>query len=340
MSNSVTQAIKILIGHRSLTSEESREAFESIMTGAAGAAEVGAFLGILATRIPTSEEILGAAMVMREHVERVPAKSDPEHLVDTCGTGGAPKTFNVSTAAAIIAAAAGAKVAKHGNRSRTGRGSAEALRTLGIQVDADRATQAACLDEVGICFCYAVHHHPAIKNVMPVRMALGIPTLFNILGPLTNPVGAKRQVMGVYDARFLKPIAGALQALGASRAIVMHSEDGLDELSISAATDLVHVTPEAIRSERVTPEDLGLKRAPREAVVARDLEHASQMVRDVISGADRGAPRDMTLMSAAAALLVANKVNDLREGVAVAARTIDDKSAQSTLDNWIARSNA
>ncbi|MFT3928366.1 MAG: anthranilate phosphoribosyltransferase [Myxococcales bacterium] len=340
MSNSVTQALKILIGHRTLTADESREAFECIMAGNAGPAEVGAFLGVLATRIPTSEEILGAALVMREHVERVPARTDPEQLVDTCGTGGAPKTFNVSTTAAIVAAAAGAKVAKHGNRSRTGRGSAEALRVVGIQVDADRATQAACLDELGICFCYAVHHHPAIKNVMPVRLALGIPTLFNLLGPLTNPVGAKRQVMGVYDARFLKPIAGALRALGASRAIVMHSEDGLDELSISAPTDLVHVTPEGLRAERVTPEELGLSRAPRDAVVARDLDHAAELVRAVISGTERGAPRDMTLMSAAAALLVADKVQNLKEGVALAARTIDEKRAQDVLERWIQRSNA
>ncbi len=340
MSNSVTEALKVLVGHRSLTADESREAFEAIMTGAAGAAEVGAFLGILATRVPTAEELLGAATVMREHVERVPAKSDPEELVDTCGTGGAPKTFNVSTTAAIVAAAAGAKIAKHGNRSRTGRGSAEALRALGLQVDADRATQAACLDELGICFCYAVHHHPAIKNVMPVRMALGIPTVFNLLGPLTNPVGAKRQVMGVYDARFLKPVAGALRALGATRAIVMHSDDGLDELSISAPTELVHVTPGGLRSERVSPEDLGLTRAPREAVVARDLEHAAQMVHEVISGQDQGPARSMTLMSAAAALLVADKVKTLREGVTLAARTIDERKAQHKFEAWVARSNA
>jgi anthranilate phosphoribosyltransferase len=339
MSNSVTQALKILIGHRSLTAEESREAFETIMTGQAGAAEVGAFLGVLATRVPTSDEILGAATVMREHVERVPAKSDPLELVDTCGTGGAPKTFNVSTAGAIVAASLGAKVAKHGNRSRTGRGSAEVLRALGVQVDADRATQAACLDELGICFCFAIHHHPATKNVMPVRLALGIPTLFNLLGPLTNPVGAKRQVLGVYDARFLLPMAGALRALGAQKAIVLHSEDGLDELSITAATELVHVTPAGTRSERVTPEELGLKRAPREQVVAENLEHAAQMVREVIAGTERGAPRDMALLSSAAALYVADKVTNLREGVALAAQAIDQGKAQQTLERWVARSN-
>jgi anthranilate phosphoribosyltransferase len=273
-------------------------------------------------------------------VERVPARTDPEELVDTCATGGAPKNFNVSTAAANVAAAAGAKVAKHGNRSRTGRGSAEMLRALGVQVDADRATQAACLDEVGICFCFAIHHHPATKNVMPVRMALGIPTLFNILGPLTNPVGAKRQVLGVYDARFLLPVAGALQALGASKAIVMHSEDGLDELSISAPTELVHVTPQGVRRERVSPEELGLARATRDQVVARDLEHAAELVRSVVTGDERGAPRDMTLMSAAAALFVADKVASLAEGTALAAEAIDAGKARRTLQRWVERSHA
>lgn len=339
MENSVTQALKILVGHRSLTADESRNAFHAIMSGEAGPAEIGAFLGVLAMRIPTSDEIFGAVSVMREHVERVPAKSDPEELVDTCGTGGAPKTFNVSTASAIIAAAAGVKVAKHGNRSRTGRGSAEVLRVLGIQVDADRETQAACLDQLGICFCFAIHHHPATKNVMPVRMALGIPTIFNLLGPLTNPVGAKRQVMGVYDARFMMPVAFALRSLGASKAIVMHSDDGLDELSISAATELVHVSPSGVRTERVTPELFGLARAPREQVVAQDLEHAAQMVRDVIRGVDHGPARSMTLMSAAAALFVGDKVPSLGAGIELAKSIIDNRQAEHTLERWIALSH-
>lgn len=338
MSKTLTPALKILLDHRTLTADESRDAFAAMMAGEVSHAEMGALLALLATRVPTSEELLGAARVMRENVERVPVSTDVESLVDTCGTGGAPKTFNVSTAAAIVAAAAGAKVAKHGNRSRTGRGSAEVLRALGVDVDASRETQAACLDELGICFCFAIHHHPATKNVMPVRMALGVPTIFNLLGPLTNPAGAKRQVLGVYDAKFLEPIAGALRALGVKKAMVVHSEDELDELSISAPTRIVHVTPEGTRSELIAPEDLGLLRAPRESVVARDLEHATAMVRDVLDGRAEGGPRDMTLMCAGAALYVADVASSLAAGVELARAAIDSGKARRKLDAFVARS--
>ena len=332
---SLTPFLKILLEHRTLMADESREVFQLMMAGEVSQAEMGAVLALLALRVPTSEELVGAAHVMRENVARVPTQSDPETLVDTCGTGGAPKTFNVSTAAAIVAAAAGVRVAKHGNRSRTGRGSAEALKALGVDVDASRETAARCLDEVGICFCFAIHHHPATRKVIPVRQALGVPTIFNLLGPLTNPAGAKRQVLGVYDARFLKPMAHALLLLGATRAMVVHSDDGLDELSISAATEIVHVTEQGLSSERVTPEDVGLLRAPREAVVARDLEHAVKLLRDVVDGKERGAARDMTLLSAAAALLVAEQVDTLAAGVKRAAQAIDQGDAAAKLEAWI-----
>jgi anthranilate phosphoribosyltransferase len=335
---SLTPTLRTLLGHRSLTTEESRETFAAMMAGEVTPAEMGALLALLALRVPTAEELVGAASVMRENVARIPTQTDPETLVDTCGTGGAPKTFNVSTAASIVAAAAGVRVAKHGNRSSTGRGSAESLKELGINIDASREVQARCLDQLGICFCFAVHHHPATKNVVPVRQALGVPTIFNLLGPLTNPAGAKRQVLGVYDARFLKPMARALLDLGASRAMVFHSDDGLDELSISAPTEIVHVSRAGLHSERISPEELGLKRAPRESVVARDLAHATSMIRDVVSGSERGAPRDMTLMAAAAALFVAEKVETLAAGVAVAAEAIDSGKAQQLLTRWVAAS--
>jgi anthranilate phosphoribosyltransferase len=336
---SLSPILKILLGHRTLTAEESREAFTLMMSGDVTAAESGALLALLATRIPTADELVGAATVMRENVERVPAQTDPEALVDTCGTGGAPKTFNVSTAAAVVAAAAGARVAKHGNRSRTGRGSAEALAALGVNIDADRTLQARCLDELGICFCFAIHHHPATKNIVPVRLALGVPTIFNLLGPLTNPVGAKRQLLGVYDARFLQPVAHALQRLGTRRAMVFHSDDGLDELSISAPTQIVHVSPDRIWGERVAPEDVGLTRAPREQVEARDLDHATQMVRGVLSGNERGPAREMTLLAAAGALLVAELAASLAEGVQQAAATIDSGKAEALLNAWAERSH-
>jgi anthranilate phosphoribosyltransferase len=336
---SLSPTLKILLGHRSLTADESRDAFAAMMAGEVSQAEMGALLALLAVRVPTAEELTGAARVMRENVAKIPTQTDPEALVDTCGTGGAPKTFNVSTAAAIVAAGAGARVAKHGNRSRTGRGSAEVLKALGIDVDASRDVQAKCLDEVGICFCFAIHHHPATKNVMPVRLALGVPTIFNLLGPLTNPAGAKRQLLGVYDGRFLLPMARALFDLGATRAMVFHADDGLDELSISAPTQIVHVTRQGLTQERVAPEDLGLSRAPRETVVARDLDHAAALIRDVVRGQERGPARDMTLMAAAGALLVSDRVDSLIAGVKRAAEAIDDGSAARVLERWITRSN-
>jgi anthranilate phosphoribosyltransferase len=220
----LTDTLKTLLAGATLSVEETGRAFEAMMTGRVNEAEMAALLALLAMRAPTSDEILGAARVMRHHVDRVTSDRDPAQIVDTAGTGGAPKTFNVSTTAAIVAAAAGAPVAKHGNRSRTGRGSAEVLRTLGVNVDADRDVQGRCLTEAGVCFCFAIHHHPATRHVMPVRLALGFPTIFNLLGPLTNPAGAARQLMGVYDRRFLIPIAEALAALGSTHAIVVHSD--------------------------------------------------------------------------------------------------------------------
>ena len=177
------------------------------MTGTAHHAEMGALLALLATRLPTVDELVGAAGVMREKVDPLETGIPADQLLDTAGTGGAPKTFNVSTAAAIVAAAAGVKVAKHGNRSRTGRGSAEVLDALGVDVDAGRDVQRQCLEQAGVAFCFAIHHHPAAKHAMPVRKALGFPTIFNLLGPLTSPAGAGRQIMGVYDDRFVRPIA-------------------------------------------------------------------------------------------------------------------------------------
>ncbi len=327
----LTPYLKVLLAGQTLDAKRTAAAFEAIMSGQAHEAEIGALLALLATRTPTTDELLGAARVMRSHVDRVESKIDPAQLVDTAGTGGAPKTFNVSTVAALVAAAAGAKVAKHGNRSRTGRGSAEVLRQLGVNVDADRATQAKCLEGAGICFCFAIHHHPAAKHAMPVRMALGFPTIFNLLGPLTNPAGARRQIMGVYEPRFMQPIAGALAALGAIRAMVIHSDDGLDELSISAPTRVVHVQDGRLTDDTVDPQALGLTIAPRESVTARDLQHAASMVREVIEGVEQGPARDMTLLNAAATLLVADKARSFEHGLQLGAQAIDSGRAANTL---------
>jgi anthranilate phosphoribosyltransferase len=327
----LTPLFRHLLTGDTLSAEQTAYAFEAMMTGRVHHGEIGALLALLAMRTPTGDELLGAARIMRKHVDAVTSRHDPDAIVDTAGTGGAPKTFNVSTAAAIIAAGAGAIVAKHGNRSRTGRGSAEVLAKLGVNVDADRPTQTRCLDRAGVCFCFAIHHHPATRHVMPVRKALGIPTIFNLLGPLTNPAGARRQLLGVYDARFLRPIAEALAELGTTRAMVVHSDDGLDEISISAPTRLIHVENGRLWEETIDPTEYGLSTAPREAVVARDLDHATQMIRDILEGNETGPPRDMALLNGAATLVVANQCASIDEGLELAAAAIDRSDAKATL---------
>ncbi len=335
----LSSAIALLLTGRTLTGNQSAAAFESMMSGQSHHGEIGAFLALLATRTPTAAELLGAAQVMRKHVEAVPTALSPDELLDTAGTGGAPKTFNVSTAAAIIAAAAGAKVAKHGNRSRTGRGSAEVLKHLGVNVDANRNIQSRCLAECGVCFCFAIHHHPATRHVMPVRQALRFPTIFNLLGPLTNPAGARRQLMGVYDWKFLQPVAETLRDLGAVQAMVVHSNDGLDEFSLSASTNVFHVRDGKVREEVVSPKQLGLTMAARETVVAKNLEHAAEMIRGVLEGA-AGPARDMTLLNTAAAIFVAGRANSLEEGLDRAAKAIDTGTATQVLAKLAAVSNS
>lgn len=329
----LTPILKSLLSGNSLSSRQTVDIFQAMMTGQAHPGEVGAFLALLATRTPTSSELLGAAKVMRQHVDIVPYHGNRSDLVDTAGTGGAPKTFNVSTIAAIIAAGAGARVAKHGNRSRTKRGSAEVLAKLGVNIDADRATQARCLEEAGVCFCFAIHHHPATKHVMPIRRALGFPTIFNLLGPLTNPAGAQRQLIGVYDSQFLRPVAEALVDLGAVHAMVVHSEDGLDEMSISAPTHILRIEQGQIHEQLLGPPALGLEIAERSTVTALDLDHAAEMILDILDGHNSGPARDMALLNAAAALVVADKAENLEDGLRVAAESVDSGRARRTLDH-------
>ncbi len=328
----ITAALKRLIAGATLTEEEAAATFATIMTGAIHPAEIGALLALLATRLPTVDELTGAARVMRERVDPVPTSIDPERLLDTAGTGGAPKTFNVSTTAAIVAASCGAKVAKHGNRSRTGRGSAEALQAAGVHVDATGPVQARCLDAAGICFCFAIHHHPAARHVMPVRKALGVPTIFNLLGPLTNPAGARRQIMGVYDRRFIRPIAETLRRLGTVRALVMHSADGLDEFSIGAPTFVADVEGDRIREYEVDPQRLGLRHAAPGDLAPATLEAAAELMRALLRGDERGPARDMLLLSAAAALIAAGIVADFDEGIRVSAQSIDFGDAWTTFE--------
>jgi len=336
----LTPFLRKLLRGGTLASDESRMAFEEIASGESHHAEMGALLALLATRIPTVDEIVGAAAVMRARVERVPCATPVDQIVDTAGTGGAPKTFNVSTAAAIVAAAGGAKVAKHGNRSRTGRGSAEVMERAGVDVNASPATQARCLDEAGICFCFAIHHHPAARHVMPVRKALGFPTIFNLLGPLTNPAGARRQVMGVYAPHFVRPIADALVRLGSLHALVLHSDDGLDEISLAAPTRVAEVREGAVREWTVDPRALGLRHAEAAALAPESLDEAVGAFEAVLAGAERGPRRDIVLVNAAAAMYAGGVARSIEDGVGAAAELIDRGEARRVLDALRAKSHA
>lgn len=329
-----------LLDGQTLPEEATAEAFVAIMSGQAEHAEIGALLALLATRLPTVDELVGAARVMRDKVDRLDVGIPGIDLLDTAGTGGAPKTFNVSTAAAIVAAASGAKVAKHGNRSRTGRGSAEVLEALGVNVNAGHQTQKLCMQESNVCFCYAIHHHPAAKYAMPVRKSLGFPTMFNLLGPLTNPAGAGRQVMGVYREDFVRPIAEALARLGSTRAIVMHSGEGLDEFSLGAPTSIAQVDSGAVREYSLSPASLGLQEVPYTTLQATDLDHAVDLVKGVLSGESRGPERDIVLLNSGAAIHAAGKADSIESGVATAAQSIDFGDAMATLERLVEVSNS
>lgn len=323
----------------SLSQGHAYEAFSIIMAGGADDARIASLLTILAQRGPTVDEVVGAARVMREHVTPVPVSADlRDSLIDTCGTGGAPKTFNVSTAAALVAAGAGARVAKHGNRSRTGRGSAEVLERLGVNVNAAPPAQARCLEEAGVCFSFAIHHHPAIRHAMPARRALGFPTIFNLLGPLTNPAGARRQLIGVYAPHLTDLLARALHELGSRRAMVVHGDGGLDELSLTGANRISECRNGAVDCRMVEPSTCGVKGDAAGAVVATDLDDAAAIITRLLDG-EPGPAREMTVLNAAAALVVADLAVNMAEGASLARDAIDSGAARRSLERLIETSN-
>lgn len=333
-----------LLTGRHLTSDQADSLLGWILAGEVDPAVMGATLALLHARGPNVDELVGGARAMRRHVTPVPlSPAEREELIDTCGTGGAPKLFNVSTAAALVAAGAGARVVKHGNRSRTGRGSAEILQTLGVNVDASPEVQARCVREAGLCFCFAIHHHPAIKHAMPVRRALGFPTIFNLLGPLTNPGGAARQLLGVAQATHVELVAGALLGLGCSRAIVAHTPaagptSGYDELVTTGPVLLAHVKDGTIVSEKLDPASLGLARPDPASLQADTLDAAANLMRAVLAG-QAGPTLDVVVLNAAAALLVAGRVDSWQAGLAMARESVGSGAARRTLDVLVRVSN-
>jgi anthranilate phosphoribosyltransferase len=336
MSNPVlTRAIDALASREDLSESQAAAVLAEIMQGEASETQIAGFLIALRTKGETVQELAGLARTMRELAAHVPtARTD---LLDTAGTGGGRRTFNVSTTAALIAAGAGCAVAKHGNRSATGlSGSADLLEALGARIDLDPAGVAACIEEAGFGFMFAPAHHQATRYVMPVRRELAVRTIFNLLGPLTNPAGARRQLIGVSDASFLETIAGALARLGVDRALVVCSEDGLDEVSISAATHVVEVNGQDILRYTLTPEELGIVPTPASdpALEGGTPAENAAVARTILAG-EQGPRADLALVNAGAAIYAAGAVTTLTEGVQVARAAVADGGAARTLEDYL-----
>jgi anthranilate phosphoribosyltransferase len=332
----LTDAIDALAARRDLSSEQTAGVLAEIMAGNASEAQTAAVLIALRTKGETIDELVGLATTMR--LLATPVATDRDDLIDTAGTGGGRPTFNVSTTAALIAAGAGCAVAKHGNRSATGlSGSADLLEALGVRIDLTPEAVAQCIDEAGFGFMFAPAHHGATRHVVPVRKELAVRTIFNFLGPLTNPAGATRQVIGVSDPAFLDTIAGALARLGAVKALVVSSEDGLDEMSTAGTTTVVEVDGSEIHSYALAPEDVGLRRGRYEDVAGGPPEDNAAVTRRIFAG-EAGPARDLAALNAGAAIYVAGRADTLEAGVRAAEEALDSGAATEALDRLVALS--
>jgi len=333
----ITAALRRIVEDRALlTQPEAAALMQAVLVGDASDTEIAALIGALAARGETADELAGFAQTMRSAATTLPlTPAERSTLVDTCGTGGdASGTFNISTASALVAAAAGANVAKHGNRAVTSRcGSADVLEALGIPIDLAPEAAADALRQHGFCFLLAPSHHPAMKAVMPVRRALAVRTVFNVLGPLLNPAGARRQVMGVYSARLVPLVAEAMTKLGAHHAMVVHGDNssahsgGLDELALSGPSQLAEVRDGRVILSIIAPEHFGLTRAPLSALTGGDAATNAAILTRIFA-AEPGPPRDIVLLNAAAVLVTAGIAGDMHEGVRLAASAIDSGATQ------------
>jgi anthranilate phosphoribosyltransferase len=331
----IEQAIGKIVAGRNLERAEMAGVIDEIMAGGPAPAQIGALLIGLRMKGETVDEIAGAAETVRARVE--PARVRHPVFVDTCGTGGDGRnTFNISTAAAFVVAAAGVPVAKHGNRSISSRcGSADVLTALGVDIMADTAHVERCIDELGIGFLFAPRHHPSFKAVGEIRRQLGVRTLFNLLGPLANPAGARHQVMGVYEQRWVPIIGRVLQALGAEHAFVVHG-DGLDEIAVSGPTVVCELSGGTVRDYTVTPEEIGVSAWPLEALAGGDATTNASILRQALAG-QTGAPREAVLANASAALVAGGAAATLRDGVGLAKQAIDSGAALAKLDALVSR---
>jgi anthranilate phosphoribosyltransferase len=332
----VSRAIDAVCAGDHLTSDHAASVLAEIMEGRTGEVQTAAFLIALRAKGETVPELVGLARTMRSLADEVPC-GRPD-LVDTAGTGGGPSTFNISTAAALVAAAAGCPVAKHGNRSSTSRsGSADVLEALGVAIDLGPAQVARCIDEVGFGFMFAPRYHQAMAHVVPVRKELGVRTIFNFLGPLTNPAGATRQLLGVSDRHYQETIAEALVGLGAESALVVSAEDGLDELSISTRTRVIEVRGGGTDEWSVEPGELGLAKARREEIAGGEPADNAAVIRSALDGR-QGPAQDVVLLNAGAAIYVGGRAVDLGDGMNKAREAIESGAASGLLARLIERS--
>lgn len=316
-----------------LTRSETREAFTHIMSGEAKDAEIGGLLIGLAAKGTTVEELVGAASVMRDNA--IAVANDPDGVIlDTCGTGGDVRgTFNISTAAALIVAGAGVRVVKHGNRSASSRsGSADVLEKLGVRIDTSSEAMAKCLKEANICFAFARAHHPAMKHVASARASLAIPTIFNLLGPLTNPARARHQLLGVFAPELTERMATVLRELGSQRAWVVHADDGLDELSTLGKTRVSELSGGEVRTWKLDPKELGIPYARLSDLQVNSARESADLIEDLLKG-KKGAARDIAVLNAAGALVVAEASPDLSTALFQAETAIEDGSAKRALES-------
>jgi anthranilate phosphoribosyltransferase len=330
----VTRAIDAVCAGDHLTADHAAAVLAEVMEGRSGEVQTGAFLIALRAKGETVPELVGLARTMRSLA--TPVSSSRADLVDTAGTGGGPSTFNVSTIAALVAAAAGCAVAKHGNRSNTSKcGSADLLEALGVNVDLDPEQVGRCIDEVGFGFMFAPRHHKAMAHVIPVRKALGVRTIFNFLGPLTNPAGAQRQLLGVADRHYQETIAEALVGLGSVKAMVVAADDGVDEISISSRTRVIEVSDGRTEEHFVEPGDFGFAEAEAEYVAGGTPEENAAICRAVLDG-EPGPRRHLVLLNAGAAIYVGGVAGSLAEGVEKATEAIDSGAARELLGRLMA----
>ena len=328
--------LAILQTGRPLTSSEASTAFEVILSGEASPAQIGSFVTALRVRGETIDEIAAGVSVMRANAMKV---KTPTHVLDTCGTGGdGSGSYNISTAVALVAAACGAYVAKHGTLAQSSKsGSSDVLQALGVELNLSANALAQCINDVGIGFLFAPNHHATMRHVAPIRKELGFRTIFNLLGPLSNPAGANRQLLGVFDKQWVEPLAQVLKKLGSERAWVVHGSDGMDELTTTGPSTVASLRKGEVNVFEVTPEDAGLARAkPEDLVGGTPSENAAAMT--ALLDGEAGAYRDIVLFNAAAALVVCHKAETLKEGVEMAALAIDDGGAKSVLANLVATS--